>query len=287
MLQPSPPRHVWSRPILRWAGSKRKLLPLLISRMPARFNRYFEPFAGSSCLFFAVRPKRAVLGDVNPDIITTYTILRAHPHLLYRAVSAIPNTSRTYYSIRKQQGTHPAGSFEKAVCFTYLNRFCFNGVFRTNKKGQFNVPRGTKAGIIPSFRSFNRCSIALRSAELRLLDFEECLCDARKGDFVYLDPPYATHKSRNRGEYGYSSFAHRDVDRLVKTLKRLDQKGVNFLLSYAATRSLREAVWKWNHTEVKVRRDVGGFDSARKIVREILVSNYENTTVDSKLPLAQ
>jgi DNA adenine methylase len=261
-------------PLLRWAGSKRKLLPELVKYVPDRFGRYIEPFTGSACLFFALRPDRAILSDLNQELIDTYRILRSHPKLVHRSVSSMPKTKRYYYELRD---TAPLklNDLEKAARFVYLNRNCFNGVYRTNRAGRFNVPRGKRAGELPTESQFVRCANALRKAQLVDGDFERATAQARKGDFVYLDPPYTKRGSRHRGEYGYSSFDTADLDRLSRCLRDLDRKGAIFLLSYAYCREIREIARGWQSRAILVRRHVAGFQRHRAIVRELLISNRD------------
>lgn len=265
-------RQPWSPPLLRWAGSKRKLLPTLLECVPSRLHRYIEPFAGSACLFFALRPDCAVLGDTNAELLQTYSILQKHPRLVAQAVHSWPNTETSYYSIRRQS-PDDLNPIDRAARFIYLNRYCFNGVYRTNRRGEFNVPRGIRTGAVPSESAFYRCSIALRNARVRAVDFEDCLQDVRTGDFVYLDPPY-TSVSRNRyGEYGYGCFGDCDIDRLVLCLRRIDGAGAMFLLSYANTCSVAQRLSRWYQRIVRVRRHVAGFAGDRAEVSELLVSN--------------
>jgi DNA adenine methylase len=260
----------WAPPIFRWAGSKRQLLPVLMQSIPSDFARYIEPFAGSACLFFALRPSQAILGDINEELIKTYEIIRSHPRLVARAAHDLPVTKPQYYKMR---ATRPESLalVERAVRFVYLNRYCFNGVYRTNQKGLFNVPMGVRTGKMPSEQSFYRCALALRNAKLRATDFETCLKDIRPGDFVYLDPPYA--RSRLRGEYGYDSFREEDIVRLVNVLKSIDEAGAVFLLSYADSPELRSLLIRWRSKKLSVRRHVAGFAKHRSIVSEVLVSN--------------
>jgi DNA adenine methylase len=263
------------KPLLRWAGSKRKSLHILLARTPRDIRRYIEPFSGSACLFFALRPKDAILSDINQDLIETYETVREHPRHVYGDLTRMPTGSDHYYHFRSQDPTK-LGKIRRAARFIYLNRFCFNGVYRTNRSGQFNVPIGRNTGGIPSIETFIQCSRSLRNAELRTGDFEDCMRDARRGDFVYLDPPYTTTKSRFRGEYGYNSFGVSDLDRFIASLDRLQRKGVRFMLSYAENTEMKRAVSHWNCTVVRmrVRRHVAGFREHRKNVSEILISNY-------------
>jgi DNA adenine methylase len=260
--------------VLRWAGSKRKLVQVLTAQAPARFERYIEPFCGSACLFFSLRPTRAILGDQNSALIETYRILRRHPRLLTRAIRAFGGPEK-YYAVRSMspQALTPIVA---AARFVYLSRFCFNGVYRTNRDGAFNVPRGINTGNVPTDTEFYRTSIALRSAELRDCDFASCLKDVRAGDFVYLDPPYGSSTRDCYGEYGYDCFSEHDLGRLIRCLQDIDSVGAWFLLSFRASDDLARRVANFNTVEVDIRRHVAGFAHARGIAREVLVRNYDN-----------
>jgi DNA adenine methylase len=260
------------KPILRWAGSKRKLLPLLLDCVP-EFERYVEPFAGSACLFFALAPTEAVLGDFNGELINAYRVLKRDGLTLARRVRSMPTSKSHYYELRDKAFDR---SFDRAVRFLYLNHFCFNGVYRTNQKGRFNVPRGSKFGRVPSIRDFERCSEALGKAILRRADFETCVADVKATDFVYLDPPYAARRRRERGEYGYGGFGLQDVSRLVEALCRIDSRGAKFLLSFIENSDLELAARPhWRKRVILVRRHVAGFHEDRHRVREVLLANYE------------
>lgn len=263
----------WASPVIRWAGSKRKLLPTLMDALPKQFGRYIEPFVGSACLFFATHPNTAILGDLNPHVINFYEVLKRHPRQLARRVAALPKTSAEYYRQRACSLT-TGGDLERAVRFLYLNRFCFNGVYRENLKREFNVPRGTRTGTVPTEAHLVRCSIALRKTSLVAADFESTLANPKAGDFYYIDPPYAA-TSRFRGEYGYSSFSSVDHTRLLRTLKAIDKAGAMFLLSYSADKHFMELVGdKWALQSLNVRRDVAANPKNRIVTHEILLSNY-------------
>lgn len=138
-------------PIVRWAGSKRKLLEVLAACVPQTFQTYVEPFAGSACLFFRLCPERALLGDINEELVEFYGALKDQPTELAERVQSMPASSEFYYRLRESKKRSP---LTRAARFCYLNRYCYNGVFRTNKAGQFNVPRGVKVGRIPSAEAF-------------------------------------------------------------------------------------------------------------------------------------
>lgn len=262
----------WAAPVFRWAGSKRQLLPTLLSLIPSEIDRYYEPFLGSGCLFFALRPQRAVLGDMNEELIASYRVLAAHPRRLHEAAARMPDTKAFYYRIRST--TTFENPLERAARFVYLNRFAFNGVFRCNRAGLFNVPRGRRTGNLPESKRFSRCAYALRNAELRACDFERCVQDAGSRDFLYLDPPYAKSHARFRGEYGYGSFAVADLERLFRLLLDLDKRGTKFLLSYSYCRDIQPLIQRWHCRRLLVQRHVAGFGSHRGQKREVLIANY-------------
>jgi DNA adenine methylase len=259
-------------PLLRWAGSKRKLLPRLLSHIPHDIQRYVEPFSGSACLFFALRPVTAIIADLNVQLMETYGIVRAHPTKTARALAAMSGEATAYYQIRSQR-PETLAEVDRAARFIYLNRHCFNGVYRTNRSGHFNVPLGSRLGVIPNEDHFKRCARALRSAELMSGDFQSVLQRVTKGDFVYLDPPYAKNNSRIRGEYGYHSFGVHDLPRLRDALEKIDRIGATFLLSYASCPEIDEIQKLWFSDDIRVRRQVGGFAKHREVVSEVLISN--------------
>ena len=264
------------KPIFRWAGSKRKSLPTLAEFWNASFRRYIEPFAGSAALFFHLRPDRALLGDINGALIETYRVIRDRPDDVHRALVRIPRSEADYYRIRKQVPNN-LQPFARAVRFTYLNRLCFNGIYRTNGKGQFNVPYAhTRAGGMPSIEAFRQCAAALNGATLARGDFGKILARARKGDFVYLDPPYAVSSRRIFAEYDKRAFTTDDLERLAIHLKNIDAAGAKFVVSYADCREARDLMLPWKTRRIRVRRNVAGFIGARRFAVELLATNIES-----------
>jgi DNA adenine methylase len=260
-------------PILRWAGSKRQILPTLVANTPKQYGAYIEPFAGSACLFFALQPERAVIGDFNAQLIVTYQIIADAPRAVAKALSKMPTDPEFYYELRARDITG-LSLVAQAARFVYLNRFSFNGVYRTNRQGRFNVPRGTKTGALPTAESIVAAAKALGNATFVCGDFEKTLDHARRGDFVYMDPPYRLDEARMRGEYGYGAFSSCDLDRLADALVTLDHRGVKFLLSYKYRRDFHKRMQRWCLLTQLVRRHVGGFAERRSKVRELIVSNY-------------
>lgn len=261
-------------PILRWAGSKKRLLPLLESATPEKFSRYIEPFVGSGVLFLKLNRSRAILGDINKDLIETYETVRDHYRAVWNRLDAMPESEDFYYELRAQS-PHTLKAFDRAARFIYLNRYCFNGVYRTNRQGHFNVSRGKGHLYIPEYSVFKEFSARISNADLTCADFEVVVDRAGRGDFVYLDPPYAESGKRDRGEYGLGSFKEEDLYRLAGALLRADRRGAKILLSYTTSKVLRRELDGWKFFNVTVQRNVAGFASDRRVAEELLISNYE------------
>jgi DNA adenine methylase len=258
---------------LRWAGSKKALLPILRTFWPGPNARYVEPFCGSARLYFDIAPTHAVLGDINEELISTYRALSTDFGRVIECLRRLRRGKRSYYRLRELDPSKLARS-ERAARFLFLNRFCFNGIYRTNEAGKFNVPYGNpKSALSFNFDLLRDAAGLLRSATLINDDFEAVLESADAGDFVYLDPPYAVAKRRVFAEYHPSSFCDRDLERLSTALERLDRRGVTFVLSYADSKEGRAVGDQWYRRRVRSRRNVAGFVGDRKFAYEILASN--------------
>lgn len=260
------------RPVLRWAGSKRRLLPLLRARVPQHFARYVEPFCGSAALFFELRPQRALLADINPELINFYVQLQ-RGFDFGNKLAQIPPTRESYYKIRNEPASMQSPE-ARALRFIFLNRLCFNGVYRTNTAGEFNVPMGTRTGSYPTVAEFLAVQGALQTASFSNTDYLETLETSGSGDFVYLDPPYFKSE-RKRGEYGPGAFDSRSLDKLVDELVQLDLRGAQFMLSYKADPLLVQRLGDLFDIEfIDARRHVSGFRAGWSVENEILVRNY-------------
>lgn len=261
------------RPLLRWAGSKLKLLPTLAEFWRPDHQRYIEPFAGSACLYFHLAPMSAILGDNNSGLIELYEVVREEPAAIAERLAAIGRDAPTYYAWRAKAPDR-LDRITRAVRFLYLNRHCFNGIFRTNVAGQFNVPFGSRLGLPLTEAEIHLCAQRLVAAELVAGDFEKTVSRAQPGDFVYMDPPFAMAKKRNRGEYGNAAFGCNDVDRLNDVLFNLDALGAHFVVSYGDCLESRMLAANWPHRRVRVRRHVAGFASQRKSAYELVIHNF-------------
>lgn len=266
-------RSALQKPIIRWAGSKRKLVPLLKEHLPREFNTYIEPFCGSACLFFSSNFHKGILSDINFDLINALEQIKTNPEI-HSLVTSIPNTEKEYY---RQRSLDPdtLSDENRATRFLYLNRYCFNGVYRTNKQGKFNVPRGVKTGDFPCKEEFETARKKLQYTELVVSDYKDTLNSAFKNDFVYMDPPY-TPKGKFTGEYGLNSFNSESMEDLINCMLDLDHQGINFLFSYRYDEEISKLMPpQFNMIKIPVKRHVSGFKKSWQESNEILVKNYE------------
>lgn len=262
------------RPFLRWAGSKRKQLSRLGAFWSGAHTGYVEPFAGSACLFFALAPRVAVLGDSNRELIEVYRVVRDAPERLYRRLSRIGRDVETY---NRWRSTHPKtlDRDTRALRLLYLNRNCFNGIYRTNTAGYFNVPMGSKPGAYFTKEDLVRCSALLQNIKLIAGDFTKTIEHVKPGNLVYLDPPYAVSSRRIFREYGKRVFNSSDVARFADNLISIDKSKADFLVSYADCREARLLARQWNAVRLPIRRNIAGFADARRNAYEWLITNIK------------
>ena len=202
-----------------------------------------------------------------------YDVVCKFPYKLHSLLSGYPRSPEFYY---KTRALNPKSlkKIERAARFMYLNRFCFNGLFRTNLKGNFNVPRGSHTGDIPSLDELLVAREKLVNTLLLSCDFHDAIANVDSSYFVYLDPPYVYKERKERGEYGVGSFDLQDISRLETQLNILNDKGAKFLLSYVDKPEMSNIKSTWVSRDIPVNRQIGGFSSTRRIVRELLITNY-------------
>ena len=233
---------------------------------------------GSACLFFALKPQKAMLADINGDLVRTFREVRDHPRAVANRLARIPLGKRSYYAHRRKR-LPELETTDAAAHFIFLNRFCFNGLYRTNDEGLFNVPYGSSGtGRLPTAQELQATSGVLRRCAIKHADFEDTLKTARAGDFVYLDPPYAVGNRRVFRQYGPSSFGLDDLRRLGNVLTKLDRRGVKFVLSYAYCPEALEHFRRWPRKKVLVDRNIAGFATNRRRAAELLISNTDEIT---------
>lgn len=231
-------------PFLRWAGGKRWLGPLLAEFIAMRLSptgTYFEPFLGSGAVFFAVQPKRAVLSDLNEDLILTYREVAEQPQKLVRQLRGLPSDPKTYYMIRQSK---PRSTIGRATRFIYLNRNCYRGLYRENRKGEFNVPYGggdrNHLGMCGD-DTLSHCSnlLASRTVRLRSGDFEKFIRRAGSGDVVYCDPTYRKVTREHFDRFGKTIFSWKDQRRLAEVCAAAFERGATIIISNACCEELK------------------------------------------------
>jgi DNA adenine methylase len=260
------------QPFLRWPGGKRFLVSYLMDHVPSSFGRYFEPFLGGGALFFALRPERSVLSDKNEPLIECYRAIRDTPDLVIRQLYRLPNSEADYYWIRSSRPRKP---HTRAARLIYLSALSFNGIYRENRNGEFNVPYGGRRHRhVTDGIDLSTASTCLDSADIRCCDFEQALDDACKGDFVYLDPPYTVaHESNGFVKYNSQIFSWEDQRRLARTAARLVSKGCRVVISNAHHRSIRELYDGFKFYRLDRLSRVSASTSARRLVSEYILTS--------------
>lgn len=241
--------------------------------MGREFNKYIEPFVGSAQLFFASKPNAAVLSDTNKYLIECYEAVKNNPDDVFSYLKEFPIGKESYYEIRKQN-TKTWDCNKRAARFIYLNTFCFNGLYRTNKSGEFNVPYSVDSSQIISYDKLIEVSRDLQTALFLVGDFEKIVTEnCNMNDFVYLDPPYAVRNKHIFLQYGPETFGQSDLIRLESCLGRVNDMGATFLMSYALCDESKEIAKNWHAMTVSTVRNISGFAKHRKSEVEILISN--------------
>ncbi len=261
------------RPFIKWAGGKRQLLSSLLRYAPRDAATYFEPFVGGGALFFALRPNRAVLADVNERLVRTYRGVRNNVEEVIKLLKGYPHTSTFFYKFREKE-IDSASDAEVAAWFIYLNKTAFNGLYRVNRSNRYNVPYGRYANPnICDEPTLRACSVALADTELTVEDFEKVVENAKSGDFVYFDPPYVPLSvTSSFTSYSSAGFGVLEQKRLRDTALRLKQRGVQVLLSNSSSPLVRELYADgFELIEVSATRLVNSKATARGAIAELLI----------------
>ena len=265
-------------PIVKWAGGKTRLLDELVARTPSSYRRYFEPFLGGGALYFRLAPSRAVLSDCNADLINTYRCVAWHVEAVEKRLARhrTAHSESYYYDVRERWNT-PGGldaDVDRAAAFIYLNKTCYNGLWRVNSRGKFNVPVGRYDD--PSIfdaAALRAASRTLQHAELHARHYGEAAATARAGDFVYFDPPYhPLSDTANFTSYTAGSFGPDDQRELADVARRLVRRGCKVLLSNSDTAFIRSLYDGFTIETVDCARAINSKASARGPQRELLIS---------------
>ncbi|MDD2871156.1 MAG: DNA adenine methylase [Candidatus Gracilibacteria bacterium] len=271
-----------AKPFVKWVGGKRQLIEQFKRLFPSDYNNYFEPFLGGGAVFFNLQKEKSFLSDVNAELINLYQVIQSKPKDLIKFLENQEISKERFDEIRAwdrlEGGLNNFSKIERAGRFIYLNRTCFNGLYRVNSKGQFNVPFGKysnpdivqKENILNASRLLNETK-----AEIKLQSFEKVLDKAQTGDFVYFDPPYdVLTESANFTSYNENGFGRDMQTKLRDVFVELDKRGCKVMLSNHNTPFIRELFEGYRFEIVKARRNVNSKGSGRGEVDEIVVMNY-------------
>ncbi|MCB0322732.1 MAG: DNA adenine methylase [Bdellovibrionales bacterium] len=270
---------VQPRPFLKWAGGKRQLVPALRANMPKQYGRYLEPMIGGGAFFFELQPKNAYIADINEELVNLYLVVRDETEALIRDLRKHEHNADYFYKLRDadRSGTYKRwGPVKRASRLIYLNKTCFNGLYRVNAQGHFNVPFGDyKNPRIVDEDNLRACSLALRDTKIVLGSFEHIRKVAKKGDFVYFDPPYVPlSTSANFTSYSKERF---DADMQIKLRDlciELDRKAVKFMLSNSSAPFVLELYKDFHVQLLDASRAINSKAEGRGKVKEVLVRNY-------------
>ena len=227
-------------PFLKWAGGKRWFVRRCLKTIPTKVNRYIEPFLGSGALFFALEPRRAVLSDLNADLVNTFLAIKNDWKSVAAALGKyhVLHSKHFYYQMRDSK---PRSAVGQAAKFIYLNRTCWNGLYRVNVGGRFNVPIGSKDLVVLPTDDFEHVSGLLKGTVLLASDFEVVIDRAGHGDLIFADPPYVTAHSQNGFlKYNEKLFSWGDQVRLVKSLRAAKRRGARIVVTNADTPAIRK-----------------------------------------------
>jgi DNA adenine methylase len=262
------------KPFIRWAGGKSRLLKSIEEYFPKEFNNYHEPFLGGAAVFYHLSPcSKCYLSDLNEELINAYIQIRDNVHSVIRELKKHINSEKHYYQIRKVK---PKTDLQRAVRFIYLNKTSFNGIYRVNSEGGYNVPYGYRENIdIVDTQSLITASLGLKNVILKAQDFGKALAKVKKGDFVFLDPPYTVaHENNGFIEYNQKIFSLKDQKRLAQWISKLDELGAYYILTNAKHKGIREIYNQINEPITIYRSStIGGKGAERKEIKEYLYTN--------------
>lgn len=275
------------QPFVKWVGGKRNILSQLLAHFPKQFNNFHEPFLGGGAVFFELfslgllEGKKVYLSDINSELINAFNCVKSTPEELLDnlEVYKAKHNKEFYYQIRALDRTESyaqLSDIERATRFIYLNKTCFNGLYRVNKKGQYNTPMGSykKPKIVDRERILNS-SIALQNVIIRSIPYSDTLKDAQKNDLVYFDPPYyPLNKTSFFTSYNENEFLDDKQQELFKLTQALDKLGCHVVQSNSDTEFIRELYQQFNIQELMANRHINSNVKKRQKIQELFISNY-------------
>lgn len=265
------------KPVLKWAGGKSGLIPQLLKHFPKSFNRYFEPFLGGGAVFFSLRgSSSSVINDVNSEVTNLYEVIRDKPEDLMVFLDELRDqySEKFYYWVRAHE---PRSRIKKAARTLFLNKTCFNGLYRQNSKGEFNVPFGKRPAAPRLYDRDNilRLSKHLKSTKIFNLDFEKVIELAEEGDFIYCDPPYEPiSKTASFNSYFSQGFTKKDQQRLFEVCSKAAQRGAKVAISNSSAPFIRKLFSDWDLVKLESRRSINSRGDRRGIIEEVLAKSY-------------
>jgi len=275
---------VKAKPFLKWAGGKRQIVNELKKYIPDEYNCYYEPFVGAGALLFEMSPKKAVINDSNKELMNVYNVLCDYEkyNKMCKLLNSyeVKNCEEFYYEIRNKDRNkslfNRMSDYTKAARTVYLNKACFNGLYRVNSKNEFNVPFNKKSKV-NTYEGENLLTVhmylTMNDVEIRCMDFEDSVMDACEGDFVYFDPPYDSDTT-TFNNYTEEGFGKREHVRLSNVFKELDKKGVKVMLSNHNTSLVRELYDGYNIHVIEAKRNINSNGKKRGKVEEVIITNY-------------
>ena len=274
------------KPFVKWAGGKRQIIDKLKQFIPEEYNTYYEPFVGGGALLFELAPKKAVINDFNDELMNVYECLKDSGKFEKMCKELnhheAEHSEEYYYEIRNidrdRKKFSKLADYKRAARTIYLNKACFNGLYRVNSKNEFNVPFGKKEhvntyegqnlGIICGYLNFN-------DVKLLSVDFEEAVKSAKKGDFIYFDPPYDSDKNIFTS-YTNEGFGKEEQERLAKVFKELDERGCYVMLSNHNTKLINDLYKGYNIHVIEAKRNINSNGKKRGKVEEVIITNYDD-----------
>lgn len=279
-ITPTESDKTLANPPIKWVGGKRKLLPTIVPLLPKSYNVYYEPFLGGGALYFHLQPTVAYISDINSELINTYQTIKSRVSLLIEELKNYENNEE-YFNKTRELDRDPKtfsklSSVQRAARFIYLNKTCFNGLYRVNSKGQFNVPfGGYSSPNILDVDNLLACSKVLQTTNINCENFTSVVEYAQKDDFVYFDPPYIPDGiSSTFTQYTKDGFGMAEQQELVDVCNLLDSKGVKWMLSNSSAPIIWKMYSKFNIEIVEVQRNIAASANSRKKVNEVIVRNY-------------
>jgi len=275
---------------VKWAGGKKQLLEQFKPFFPKEVKRYFEPFVGGGAVAFYVmkhhKPQEVYLSDINEELTNCLNVIRDDVESLIKDLTKLKklHNKETYLKMRAED-PKLLSNLTRATRFIYLNKTCFNGLYRVNSKGEFNVPIGSYNNpSIVNEKELKEISQLLKNATIQTAQFHETIREAKKGDFIYFDPPYyPLNKTSSFTTYTKDKFLEKEQEHLAKVFKELDKKGCKVMLSNSDTNFIKDLYKDYNISIVKATRMINCDATKRGKINEVVITNYPISQVQATL----